>query len=387
MQKDKQTISVAEDMFDADNKQSDVKIFTEWLTASAENDACFMPHPNGGMYKRNMSAIQFLYILSNPNENALVELFEKMRRAPMDARNENYILRTFIFVLDLEKVKIDDFQKVLSKELELNLRAKVLCEFIIFDFKNAQFNKLLGGKIQDRALRKIILDGCNALKQDKDNIKFDTLTKKEAISERLEDIRPKRNGRKYTTPVNVLLFINIFLFVFDYIVFSKTGSKPIESFGIQSNYEVLNGEWWRLITSVFLHADVGHLAGNMFMLVFLDRILKNFYTDIQYYIIYILSGIVGSIFTLFMGMNVLSLGASGAIMGLGGVVVFRMFFGKNAKYFRHIVSATTIAIMVLYNLIYGLFNSGINNYAHFSGFIAGFVIAFVMQKTSKRANR
>ena len=132
-------------------------------------------------------------------------------------------------------------------------------------------------------------------------------------------------------------------------------------------------------TSMFLHADVGHLAGNMLMLVFLNRILKNFYTYAQYWIIYLLSGITGSLFTLLMGPNVLSLGASGAVMGLGGALFYRMFFGKNAKYFRHIGSAATIVIMVVYNLIYGLSDSSVNNYAHFSGFAAGFIVALIIQ--------
>ena len=171
----------------------------------------------------------------------------------------------------------------------------------------------------------------------------------------------------------------------DLIFEAKLGYQPIEYFGIQYNGAVLEGEWWRLITSIFLHADFSHLLGNMLMLVYLSSILNNFYSDLEYWIVYLTSGLAGSLLTLLlMDSSARSLGASGAIMGLGGVLIYRMFFGKSARAFRYAGSYFIIAFMVVYNLIYGLFVENVNNYAHFSGFITGFLLAMLFEKIKVR---
>ena len=163
------------------------------------------------------------------------------------------------------------------------------------------------------------------------------------------------------------------------------GYKPIEFFGIHYNDAVLEGEWWRLITSIFLHADFSHLLGNMLMLCYLSSILNNFYSDLEYWIVYMTSGLAGSLLTLlFMDGATRSLGASGAIMGLGGVLIYRMFFGKSARAFRYAGSYFIIAFMVIYNLFYGLFAENVNNYAHFSGFLTGFFLAMLFEKLRQR---
>lgn len=378
-QNDRQITNAAEDMSDAADTQHNIKSFTEWLSIAAISDACYSAHPNGHMYKHDMNAIQFLYILENPSKFLLSEFFNKIRNAPLDTRGGNYILQTYIFVMDCDEKQIADFEDFLKRELEANFKAHILSEFVLLDYKKSKYNKISGGKLQDKSVRKILDQGCDIISKENTDICNETSLKKKILSDRIEDIRPVRKSSKIATPFAILLLLNIIIFVVDYIFYIKAGSKPLENIGIQSNEAVSNGEWWRLITSIFLHADVGHLAGNMLMLVFLNRILKNFYTDLQYWSIYLLSGITGSLFTLLMGPNVLSLGASGAVMGLGGVLFYRMFFGRNAKYFRHIGSAATIVIMVVYNLIYGLSDSGINNYAHFSGFAVGFITALIIQ--------
>ncbi len=379
MLKDKRITNVAEDTSDAVNKEVNIRTFTEWFSATAGSDAFYGVHPSGCLYKRDMNAIQFLYILPNPDFNQIKNFFENLRHAPMDANIGNRIFRTFVFILEDDESHVNEFRIFLEKELKANFEARILSEFIVFDFSKGVYEKISGGKIQDKNLRKILDEGCGKIDKDSSVIQMDTSKKIHKLSAINNDIRPIRTKSKITTPLNIIIFMNVFIFIIDSVIFFKTGSKPIENIGIQSNEAVLNGEWWRLITSVFLHADVGHLVGNMFMLFFLDRILRNFYTDFQYWLAYMISGITGSLFTLLMGPSVLSLGASGAIMGMGGVLFYKMFFGNNAKYFRHIGSVATIFITVLYNLIYGLANTGINNYAHFSGFAAGFFVAFTFQ--------
>lgn len=73
-------------------------------------------------------------------------------------------------------------------------------------------------------------------------------------------------------------------------------------------------------------------------------------------------------------------------MGLGGVLIYRMFFGKSARAFRYAGSYFIIAFMVIYNLFYGLFAENVNNYAHFSGFLTGFFLAMLFEKLRQRKN-
>ena len=125
----------------------------------------------------------------------------------------------------------------------------------------------------------------------------------------------------------------------------------------------------------------------MLMLCYLSSILNNFYSDLEYWIVYMTSGLAGSLLTLlFMDGATRSLGASGAIMGLGGVLIYRMFFGKSARAFRYAGSYFIIAFMVIYNLFYGLFAENVNNYAHFSGFLTGFFLAMLFEKLRQRKN-
>lgn len=384
MQNDRQTTSAAEDMSDAANTQHNIRSFTEWLSVVARSDACYSAHPSGSMYKHDMNAIQFLYLFENPSKYSLTTFFDNTRNAPLDSRGANYILRTYVFVMDCEETEISDFEIFLKQELESNFKARILSEFVLFDFRKSQYKKIGRGKLQDKSIRKILDQACSIIGKSNAEINNETYLKKNVLFDRIKDVTPVKKKSTIAAPIVILILLNTIIFLVDYVFFIKTGSKPLENIGIQSNEAVLNGEWWRLITSMFLHADVGHLAGNMLMLVFLNRILKNFYTDLQYWIIYFLSGITGSLFTLLMGPYVLSLGASGAVMGFGGALFYRMFFGKNAKYFRHIGSAATIVIMVVYNLIYGLSDSSVNNYAHFSGFAVGFVVALIIQVLKSR---
>lgn len=358
--------------------------FTEWLAASAAHDAYYMPHPQGGLYKRDMNAIQFLYIISGSDRDFIHGIMEGLRNAPVGLNVGDGVMRTFLFVVDFSDGENDDFGLFLKSEIEANFRARLLTEFIIVDFNRSVYFKVLGGKVQDKDLKKILdnIGAATGMTAEKRSVW--TEFKKASIKRTLNDIRPMKKGDSVLVPVVLIVFLNVLIYVIDVIFSLKTGNKPLETFGIQDNKLVWEGEWWRLITANFLHADIAHIAGNMVMLVLISRILRNFYSNLQYIVIYMVTALVGSLCTLFfMAPDILSLGASGAVMGIGGVLCFRMFFGSNAKYFRRTANCITIIAIVGYNLIVGLSDSGINNWAHFAGFITGFLMAWVIHLFQK----
>ena len=89
---------------------------------------------------------------------------------------------------------------------------------------------------------------------------------------------------------------------------------------VQINEKIIdNGEYYRLLTSMFLHADIMHIFSNMIALLFFGTAVENNFSKIEYIIIYFISGLIGNLFSLILlPLNVISLGASGAIFGLIG---------------------------------------------------------------------
>ena len=106
MSKDRAKINVAVDTLDVDNvvteqnNKDNIQNFAEWLAASAAHDAFYLPHPQSGLlYKRNMSAIQFLCIMTQTGREMIHIMMENLRNAPA-GHNIGNAFRTFVFIVD-----------------------------------------------------------------------------------------------------------------------------------------------------------------------------------------------------------------------------------------------------------------------------------------------
>jgi len=129
----------------------------------------------------------------------------------------------------------------------------------------------------------------------------------------------------------------------------------------------------RLVSSIFLHASLLHLLCNMYSLYIIGPQLESFFGKIKFFIIYVGSGFVGNLLSLaFMQDNVVSVGASGAIFGLMGAL---LYFGYHYRVYLSGVVKSQIIPLILLNLSIGFFASGINNFAHIGGLIGGVLIA------------
>lgn len=369
------------------NNNDNIKDFTKWLAFSAKNEAFYTPHQSGGfMVKRDMGAALLLYLITCAAEETIAYKMETLREEPLDAYSSR-LFRTFIFIEDFADRSEESFCEFLQSEQDKNIEARLLTEFVVYNFNTGTYRRIGGGKVQDKDLRKLLDSSSEAAGMSPEQRHTTAAEKRKKYRDTENELNPRMRKKSIIDPFVLLLFVNIAIFVFDLMLEIKFGYKPMEFFGIQHNKLVLEGEWWRLITSMFLHDDMSHLLGNMLMLIYLSRVLTRYYSDMQYFIIYMVSGISGSLFTLlFMDAEVRSLGASGAIMGLGGVLVYRMFFGGSPKAFRRAGNYFILTFMVVYNLVYGLFVENINNYAHFSGFAAGFLLAMLFAKIQRKKN-
>lgn len=133
------------------------------------------------------------------------------------------------------------------------------------------------------------------------------------------------------------------------------------------------GQAWRLVTSVFLHSGLLHLAANSYSLYNLGNVAERILGTTRFTLIYVLSGIWGSIISTYLSdPMVLGVGASGAIFGIAGCL---FYFG--IIYPRHfaVIAGSRFILVVLLNLVIGFTSPLIDNYAHIGGLFGGFISA------------
>ena len=183
---------------------------------------------------------------------------------------------------------------------------------------------------------------------------------------------------------NILIFINVLMF---FVVFAASKANitagALVSFGALYAPLVKNGEIFRLITTGFLHGGVLHLLFNMYALYLIGTQLEGFIGKNNFLIIYFYSLISASLMSMIINPYTVSVGASGAIFGLLGSL---LYFGYQYRLYLGSVMKTQIIPVIVINLIFGFTMSGIDNAAHIGGLIGGALIAMalgVQQKEDK----
>ncbi len=173
------------------------------------------------------------------------------------------------------------------------------------------------------------------------------------------------------TPFLVTLCIAVFILVITLDGLSAFGSiTNITALKLGANYNPLikSGQIFRLLTYIFLHASLLHLAVNMYSLLILGTQIETYFGKVKYTIIFIISGICGGLLSAMVSPNVISVGASGAIFGLLGALAY---FGYHYRiYLGNVLTSQIIPILVV-NLIIGFTVPGIDNFCHIGGLLGG----------------
>jgi rhomboid protease GluP len=181
----------------------------------------------------------------------------------------------------------------------------------------------------------------------------------------------------------VILNFIIYILAFAYSIYYKEEFYYVLiKFGAKVNDNIIQGEYWRLITSIFLHSDFRHLFFNLISLMFLGSIVERVFGHYKFFMFYIVAGFFGSVLSLGFTKNV-SVGASGAIFGLLGVI---LIYGLSNKGFFKTALGANIILVLGFNLFYGLANQRIDNYAHLGGLIFGYLIAGIILKQDEKDN-
>ncbi len=283
------------------------------------------------------------------------------------------LYKTKNIIRQIQKKTLNPFVNVLTiftdvgynfnKEFENNKRFKYI---VINEEKDLYKNEIIKENFSD--LKESIdfkEDGFELLSKITSDISKKNLEESEMYNNMF---KPKKPYLTYA-----LIAINVLVFILMYILgHGSEDNETLINFG--ANYPLLikNGEYYRLITSAFLHIGTAHLLCNMYSLYVLGPNIEHFFGRIKFLIIYFLSALFASLFVMVFNFDKISVGASGAIFGLLGAL---LYFGYNYRgYIGNSLINQIIPIIVL-NLGIGFLTPGISNAAHIGGLIGGVVVA------------
>ncbi len=172
-----------------------------------------------------------------------------------------------------------------------------------------------------------------------------------------------------------LIIINTAIFfIMHHISSGRTDPYLMLRWGAMLTPAIEEGETWRLFTAMFLHFDFQHLIGNMLTLFAIGIILENGLGHVRTAVIYLLSGLGADLISHLWNVShdeiVLSAGASGAVFGLMGGLIFASLFARDR------VGALTlrqIIVLLVLSLYHGV-ETAVDDAAHFSGVVLGFIL-------------
>ncbi len=178
-----------------------------------------------------------------------------------------------------------------------------------------------------------------------------------------------------------LIAINVAVFIWmavSGVSIMSPSPGELVAWGGSINETLLQGEWWRLFTCMFLHSGIFHLLVNMYTLYQVGLILESTLGSGRFIIAYLCSGLIASVVSALFHANsfIVGVGASGAIFGLFGALlalVSTQYFEEDVR----LVLGKSIALTLVMNVMYG-FKAGIDLAAHAGGFIAGLIIGYCL---------
>ncbi len=294
--------------------------------------------------------------------------------------NTNYIHNEEQFKSDIFKVKTimkSIKRNTLSfKMTTLNLLLDTGDNVSIIDNKNIETIKIDG--LDDFKKNKFVKEFFPKVKDtdfnDKvDPVEFFKLTedmnqntmKKEKKLEKI--FSPKKPVVTY-----ILIVLNLMVFLYGVL---HGNDELINMFG--NNYELVqNGEFYRLFTCMFVHADILHILFNMIALYSIGPVVERYYGKSKFLLIYLVSGLLGSIFSgVFMTADSISIGASGAIFGLLGSICYFTYYYRATL--QGILRGSIMPVIII-NLVIGFLSSSIDLSAHIGGLIGGILISMAI---------
>ena len=186
-----------------------------------------------------------------------------------------------------------------------------------------------------------------------------------------------------------LIVINVIVFLMlSFGGMTEDAEYMLEHGAMYVPYMLKGEEYYRLLTSMFLHFGIDHLANNMVMLGAIGWNLEYEIGKIKFLIIYFVSGLAGNILSamgdIMIGEYAVSAGASGAVFGIIGALLYVVIRNKGRI---GTISGRGLIFMVILSLYYGFTSSGVDNLAHIGGLVTGFVLGVLLYWKRNRKGR
>ena len=176
----------------------------------------------------------------------------------------------------------------------------------------------------------------------------------------------------------LIIAINVIVWLLMELNGGSENSDTLIAFGAKVNELIDQGQVWRLLTAMFLHIGIIHLAVNQYSLYAVGTLLERFMGATRFAILYVLAGLCGSLASYWFSPNAISAGASGAIFGLLGALgifflLHRRLFGPAGN--RMLANIVAVAAI---NLVLGASFAGIDNFAHVGGLLGGVALGALL---------
>lgn len=173
-----------------------------------------------------------------------------------------------------------------------------------------------------------------------------------------------------------LIVITVLVYIAMTLAGGSQNTQVLIEFGAKYNPLILAGQWWRLITPIFLHMGFEHILFNMVTLYFIGFQIEAIFGHWRYLAIFLISGIGGNLASFAFNPNSISAGASTAIFGLfGAFLMLGESFWEN-PYIRQMTK--TFLLFIGFNLVFDIFSVGTDIQGHIGGLIIGFLAAYIV---------
>ncbi|WP_223875891.1 rhomboid family intramembrane serine protease [Paucilactobacillus kaifaensis] len=174
----------------------------------------------------------------------------------------------------------------------------------------------------------------------------------------------------------IVVAVQVIVFILMTLAGGSTDTSVLVEFGARVSILIQEGQWWRLITPVFLHIGLMHIVVNSVTVYYIGTQIEMLFGHTRFAVIYLVTAVTGNIASFVFLPNTLSAGASTAIFGLFGAFLMLGESFRNNLYIR--AMSRQFLLFVVLNLAFDLFSPGIDIYGHIGGLFGGFLVGYVV---------